>query len=274
MLAPPPAEPTPMNTTVSILALALVPALAAARTDVDDPPAAAAEVEAPAFACEEGVALPLSGLTEANAADVRRALEGLKRPRYRCPACKTKADWQATCEGCGELFEALDRGVPLLESVRLDVATQTACVDLDQASVLRLTALGAALAPTKVGLRRADIEVGAWTRVTVRIPPGDVAKARKALQRPGLFASVGVRVDEGSPSTSFIVQHPPRRPVSLARFARALSEAVPGGVTFEDVSWTAACLTCSERGRRRGSCRACWQAEFRRERNQARLRGE
>lgn len=256
---------------VALCLLAASPLALAGAPRVDDAPAAD-ETARPEPTCENGLALPLSGLTEENAKDVERALRKMTRPRYRCPACKMKADWQATCEGCGELFEPMPTGVGIFSDVRLDVAGQEVCLELDRSSVLSMMDLGKALQPTGVDLRRGDIPVVAWTRVTVRMDPRDVAGATRALQRPGLFASVGVRRSDDSPSTSFVIQHPPRKPVTLARMAEALGEATPGGLVFEDLSWTAPCLTCEEKGLRRGACRACWQAEIRRERNRERLR--
>jgi hypothetical protein len=246
-----------------IACLLLCPLLGGARTG-DDTPAPAPE-ELP-FSCDAGITIPLDGLTEENLDAAKQALTKMMRPRYRCPACKMQADWPATCEGCGERYEKLDRGVPLLSYVELDLATQTACVEIDSQGVLTLTGLGDHLDKAGIGLRRGDLDVVAWTRITLRLAQEDVPKAKKALQGPGLFASVGVRVSEGSPSTSFIIQHPPRRPVKLTKVAQALGKAVPEGIVFEDITWTAACLTCEEKGKRRGSCRSCWHAEYRRER--------
>jgi len=218
------------------------------------------------FDCGDGITIPLDGVTQENLADVKRALSAMMRPRYRCPACKMKADWPATCEGCGERYEEMERGAPMLTHVQVDLASQNACVELDHSGVLTLTGLAEAFGKTGVGLRRADLDIVGWTRITVRIAKEDIPKAKKALQGPGLFASVGVRVYDNSPSTSFIIQHPPRRPVKLTKVAQVLGKAVPGGIVFEDISWTAACLTCEEKGKRRGSCRTCWHAEFRRKR--------
>lgn len=243
-----------------------------AQADANAPATEEAAPEEPAFDCTGRLALPLVGLTEDNLVDVERALRNMERPRYKCPTCSMKASWRATCEGCGETFEQLDHGEPLFRELNLDLDTQTMCVQIDHAGSLSLMGLSQVLRPTGARLDRAELAIVEWTRITVRMDPKQVTQAKRALMRPGLFASVGVRVDKDSPSTSFIIQHPPRRPVTLTRVAEALGKASPG-LVFEDITWPAPCKTCVEdKERSRAGCRACWQAEHRREKARNTLR--
>jgi hypothetical protein len=188
----------------------------------------------------------------------------MTRPRWACPACKAKSDFRLTCEGCGEDYEQMDRGLPLLREVWVDPASGVARIALGPAGVLTLGELERALAPTQVRVRRADLPIGEWTRVILRIDPERMQAAKQALERSDAFAAVNARRDENRPTVSLIVERDRRKPVTLGAVAKALSGAVRGAV-FEDIAWTAPCQQCEERGLASGGCRVCWHAAFREE---------
>ena len=208
-------SPTPassMKTLTTALAALVLASLCPALSLADEAPDAPSEGAGASFSCEAGLTLPLAGLTEDKVGQVERALRGMTQPRYRCPACKMISPWPMTCVGCGEPHEKMDTGAALYTSVQVDGASSSVCLEIDSKGTARMTEIAAALEPTGVSLDRAAISIVGWTRVTVRIDPEQLASARRALQKPGLFASIGVRRSKDGVSTTFVVQHPPRRP--------------------------------------------------------------
>jgi hypothetical protein len=204
-----------------------------------------------------GLAVPLKGLTKDNAATVETALAKLDRNGFRCATCDYFSAKEGDCPACETALVAEKAGI-LLRDVKIDAAKNIATFGVASGSGVRLTEIDAILKPTGVTIDRAQLTVVPFTRLTVTgiKSEEDGAAIEKALADAKLFDAVKASFDVDHGMAILFVGSAKKAP-TYDTVVDAIGKA--GSFKVAEVTWTAACPKCKEKGATRAGCMACWE---------------
>jgi len=203
------------------------------------------------------LSVPLKGLTKDNAAKVETALQKLDRNGFRCATCDYFSTTAGDCPSCGTALVAEKDGI-LLRDVKVDTGKNCAMFGVAGPSGVRLSEIEAILKPTGVTVDRSSLAIEPFTRLTVTgiTSDEDGAALEKAFKDAKLFDAVKTHVDIDHEMAILIVGGAKTVP-TYETISKTVEKA--GEFEISEVTWTAACPKCAEKGMTHAGCMACWE---------------
>ncbi len=203
------------------------------------------------------LSIELKGLTKDNAAKVETALAKLERDGFRCTTCDYFAKEAGDCPACKTALVAEKAGT-LLKDVKIDAAKNIVTFGVASAYGTRLSEIAAALKPMGVEIDTSKLAIASFTRLTVTgIKSEDAAKTfEKAFKDAKLYDSVKTDVNVEHGMAILIVGGTKTAPTFEA-ITKTVEKAGPFKIT--EVTWTAACPKCAEKGMKHAGCMSCWE---------------
>lgn len=203
------------------------------------------------------LSIELKGLTKDNASKVETALAQLERDGFRCTTCDHFAKAAGDCPGCKTKLVAEKAGT-LLSDVKIDAAKNIAAFGVASAYGVRLSEIAAALKPMGIEIDTSKLAIVSFTRLTVTgIESEDAGKTfEKALKDAKLYDALDADVNPEQRMAIVIVGGTKTAPTFEA-ITKTVEKAGPFKIT--EVTWTAACPKCAEKGMKHAGCTSCWQ---------------
>lgn len=219
--------------------LALSASVAAQSHDPKSPEKHASHPAAstPAAPAGDTNTLAVTGLTPANTAAAKSALEGLSHTVWRCPACSMTEAEQGTCPMCQK--ELVSEKSPALRNITMDGTKGTIGFALAPGQAVRLTELEAVLSAEKISIPRDKLALGSSSTLLVNGASSEdsIKKVEAELKSSKLFDSVtGRLVGSGKPAELTVKSG--ATPATRARVEAALAQAGPE-FKLVDVIWSA-----------------------------------
>jgi len=203
------------------------------------------------------LSIEMKGLTKDNAAKVETALAKLGRDGFRCATCDYFAKEAGDCPGCNTALVA-DKAETLLRDVKIDAAKNIATFGVAGQNGVRLSEIAAALKPMAVEIDPSKLPIASFTRLTVTgIESEDAGKTfEKAFKDAKLYDAFKAGIDVEHHMAILIVGGTKTAPTFEA-ITKTVEKAGPFKIT--EVTWTAACPKCAEKGMKHAGCMSCWE---------------
>lgn len=203
------------------------------------------------------LAIPLKGITKDNAPKAEAALAKLDRNGFRCTTCEYFAKEAGNCPGCGTALVAEKAGM-LLNNVKIDAVKNLAIFGVAGPHGVRLTEIETILTPMGIEVDKAKLTIAPFTRLTLTgIESEDAGKMlEKALKDAKLYDSVKTDVSVEHKMAILIVGGA-KTPPTLETITTTIEKAGPFKIS--EISWTAACPKCAEKGMKHAGCMSCWE---------------
>lgn len=207
------------------------------------------------------IALPVTGLSEANAGKVAALLESLTRkraPAWICPKCQSSAPRAGTCATCqAERVEA-PVNVSLVREVKCDTVKGSVSFALAPGESLSLDELARALRATEVGIVERELPLPPFVRVAVALPtdtPGADKALRDVLEAAQLFERVDLELDKRAPRATAVLELG-AKPVTLGSLT---TEVAKLGAEYRvaGLTWLGPCPACAKLGHKSAACVNC-----------------
>jgi hypothetical protein len=203
------------------------------------------------------LSIELKGLTKDNAAKAETALAKLERDGFRCTTCDYFAKEAGDCPACKTALAAEKAGT-LLQGVKIDAAKNIATFGVASAYGVRLSEIAAALKTVGIEIDTSKLAIAPFTRLTVTgIESEDAGKTfEKAFKDAKLYDAVNADVNAEHKMAILIVGGTKTAP-TFETITKTVEKAGPFKIT--EVTWTAACPKCAEKGMKHAGCMSCWQ---------------
>lgn len=208
------------------------------------------------------IEVPVSGLTEGNAAKVVSLLESMQRngpTEWKCETCDVKQAQKGLCPKCKTALVESRSQVQVLREVKADAGRGVITFAIAPKQIFDTDELARLLLVTEVTVKQRDLAVPAFARLDIVIP-AEANEAerqiREALERAQLFKSVSVRIDNSAGRSHVVVESGAK----LATFAAVATavEKVGDGFRLSGLGWAGPCDACSKLEHKTAACAACW----------------
>jgi hypothetical protein len=182
------------------------------------------------------VAVPVTGLTEENAAKVESALEGLKATLYTCAGCKGEFAKAGACPACKSGLTS--KTEPVIEQVTVAADQGKVTVKTHEGMQLKLSEIERALATSGVKVDDQKMNItGDATIVVAGVTNAEQAKAvGKALEESKLFQRVAAPSSAPAGQQGMIQVSAGSTGASRAKVNEAIAKVAPTH-KVQDVVW-------------------------------------